>query len=657
MHNHSESIKELEDEEKDEKREKIKNLILFIWGACALIIAFILSKVDSSFNEITWDLFSNSEFYKSYSFIAFILYTIGYLPLLISVTIESFEEFKEGNIFNECTLMIIATAGAYAINEYPEALFVLLFAIIGEMLEDYATDKSKKSIKSLVNDMPLYAHYLNPDQTITEKSPEELHIGDKIEVKPGEKIAIDGIIIKGRSSLDLSSINGESLPKEFKEGDNVFSGSINLNSTLIISVTKEFKDSTLSKIMDLVENEQEKKAKAEKFITKFAKIYTPCVVLIALIVFIIGFGVSSWSWYNGGQEWLYKALSILLISCPCSLVIAVPITFFSTIGVASKYGILIKGSVGIEDLAICKNIVFDKTGTLTHGDFILVNKPEEEYLKIAASLESKSTHPLGKVIVDSYQKELYILDGFENIPGKGIKGVIDNKTYFIGNVALMKQEDINDFKEDDTPYKPLYLASEEGYLCSFIVADKVKENAKETIESLKNEGFSKTIMLSGDDKKIAKAVADEISLDEVEGNLLPNEKLDVVKNLSTTKEKVCFVGDGINDSPSILASNVGIAMGALGSDAAIEASDIVIMDDDLAKIPEAKHLCKKAMLTTKIVIMVSILLKAVFMVLVLTGVLGNIAMIISGISDTGVMIICVLIAISMLFYKPKYLKR
>ncbi len=645
-----------EDEEKEEKKEKIKNIILLIWGVCCLVVAFILNKVDSTYTDISWSLFSVKEFYSSLSFISFILYTIGFLPLLCSTGKECLEEIKEGNIFNENTLMIIATIGAYAINEYPEALFVILFSIVGEALEDYATENSRKSIKSLVNDMPLYAHYIDEEGNIVEKSPEDLRIGDRIEIKPGEKISVDGRIIKGTTSLDLSSLNGESLPKEFMEGDDVFSGSINISSTITVEVTKEFKDSTLSKIMDLVENQQAKKAKTEKFITKFAKYYTPSVVLIAVLVFFIGFGVSGWSWTNGGHDWLYKALSILLISCPCSLVIAVPITFFSSIGVGSKLGILIKGSVSIEDMAKAKNIVFDKTGTLTLGQFALMNTPDENLLKIAASLESKSTHPLGKVIVDANKNGQYSVDTFKNIPGKGIEGVIDGKTYFIGNASLMNDQGISNFKEEETPYKALYLAERgEGYLCSFIVADQVKPNAKETITSLKNEGFEKTRMLSGDDLKIAESVGKELGLDEVKGNLLPDEKLKVVEELSKTKEKVCFVGDGINDSPSILTSNVGIAMGALGSDAAIEASDIVIMDDNISKVAEAKHLCKRTMAIAITVIALSIVLKVIFMILVLTGVLGNFAMIVSGLSDTGVMIICVLVAISIMFYKPKYL--
>lgn len=646
-------------DEKEEKSEKIKNIILLCWGIACLITAFLLQKVDSSYENISWSLFSDKAFFTSLSFIAFIIYTVGYLPLFISSGKECLEEIKEGSFFNENTLMLVATIGAYGICEFPESLFVILFAIIGEMLEDYATNKSRQSIKTLVNNMPLYAHYISEDNSIIEKTPEEIKVGDKIEIRPGEKIALDGVVVKGVSSLDLSSINGESLPKDVKEHDVVFSGSVNLNSVLVIQVTKEFKDSTLSIIMDLVENQENKKAKAEKFITKFAKFYTPIVMVIAILVFIIGFACSSFSWSNGGQDWLYKALSILLISCPCSLVIAVPITFFASIGTGSKYGILIKGSIALEDLASAKTIMFDKTGTLTKGTFALVNKPSEEHLQIAASLEAKSTHPLAKAITNAYTGKLFEIENFENIPGFGIKGVINNKEYVLGNKALLENNNVTNIKEEDTPFKVLYLGeANKEYLTSFIVADEIKEETKNTIQYLKNEGFNKTIMLSGDDKKIAETIGKEINLDEVKGELLPDQKLLEVENTSKDKKnKTVFVGDGINDSPSIFASNVGIAMGALGSDAAIEASDIVIMDDNLTKVAEAKHLAKQTLFIVYLVIFLSLFLKLLVMTLVLTNVLGEIAMIISAISDTGVMIICVLVALTMSFYKPKYLSK
>lgn len=652
---------ETENEEKEGRKEKIVNLVLFLFGTVCLLIAFVLQKVGekqgSEFSSITYSLFSNPDFYRSLGFISFLLYTIGYLPLLIKIGHERIEERKEGEILNENTLRLIATLGAYGINEYPEALFVILFSIIGERLEEYASDKSKKSIKKLVNNRPLYAHTIREDGTIKDQDPSSLKIGDKIEVRPGEKISVDGKIIKGITSLDLSSINGESLPKDAKEGDNVYSGSINLDSVIVLEVEKEFKNSTLSKIRDLVENEQGKKAKSERFITKFAKYYTPAVILIAFITFITGFGLSGFNWAEGGEKWLYEALSILLISCPCALVISVPITFFAGIGSGSKYGILFKGSVAIENRSKTDTFVFDKTGTLTKGNFILVNHPSNENLKIAASLESKSTHPLAKAISNAYQGELANVENFKNIPGHGIEGTIDGVTYLIGNLDFLKQSNVQDLTREDTPFKVLYLGIKNGkYLTPFIVKDEVKSEAKKAREELKANGRKKSIVLSGDDQKIVSASLEETGVREGHGELLPEEKLERVKDLSKGG-KVCYVGDGINDSPSLLAANVGVSRGALGSDAAIEASDVVIRDDSLEKVSEAKHLSKKTRRVRIFGIILSIGLKVLRRILVLTGVRGNYARIVAGVSDTGVRIVSVLNALRMLFYKPKYLSQ
>lgn len=652
---------ETENEEKEGRKEKIVNLVLFLFGTVCLLIAFVLQKVGekqgSEFSSITYSLFSNPDFYRSLGFISFLLYTIGYLPLLIKIGHERIEERKEGEILNENTLRLIATLGAYGINEYPEALFVILFSIIGERLEEYASDKSKKSIKKLVNNRPLYAHTIREDGTIKDQDPSSLKIGDKIEVRPGEKISVDGKIIKGITSLDLSSINGESLPKDAKEGDNVYSGSINLDSVIVLEVEKEFKNSTLSKIRDLVENEQGKKAKSERFITKFAKYYTPTVILIALITFITGYGLSGFNWAEGGEKWLYEALSILLISCPCALVISVPITFFAGIGSGSKYGILFKGSVAIENRSKADTFVFDKTGTLTKGNFILVNHPSDENLKIAASLESKSTHPLAKAISNAYQGELANVENFKNIPGHGIEGTIDGVTYLIGNLDFLKQSNVQDLTREDTPFKVLYLGIKNGkYLTPFIVKDEVKSEAKKAREELKANGRKKSIVLSGDDQKIVSASLEETGVREGHGELLPEEKLERVKDLSKGG-KVCYVGDGINDSPSLLAANVGVSRGALGSDAAIEASDVVIRDDSLEKVSEAKHLSKKTRRVRIFGIILSIGLKVLRMILVLTGIRGRYARIVAGVSDTGVRIVSVLNALRMLFYKPKYLSQ
>ncbi len=660
-HCHEHECVEIEDE-KDEKKEKITNLVFFIFGLVFLLAGFILEKIGANrdpeiYREISWSLFKDKSFYSTYSFYSALLYTIGYIPLLIKTLLSCIEEMKEGEIFNEFLLMIVATIGAYCINQYPECLFVVLFSIIGEMLEDYATSKSKQSISKLVNNMPLYAHYVDENGNVIEKEPEDLKVGDIIEIRPGEKVCVDGIIIKGNSSFDQSSLNGESMPADKKEGDSVYSGSINISSLIQLKVEKEYKNSTLSKIMDLVENEQEKKAKFEKLITRFAAIYTPIVMAIAILVFLIGFGVSGWDFNNGGKEWLYRALSILLISCPCSLVIAVPIGFFSSIGSASKLGILIKGSIAIENLAKADTNIFDKTGTLTEGKFVLKNTPNNEYLQIAASLEEKSTHPLASAIKEANKEALLPVESLENIPGKGIKGAINSHTYLIGSIELLKDNNI-DVKVEDTPYKVLYLAEVNvGQLESFIVADKIKDQSKDALSNLKKEHSKTNIVLSGDEKKIVLAVKDEVNADEAFYELLPEEKLAQIKKIKDEKKKVMYVGDGINDSPSLLASDVGIAMGGLGSDAAIEASDIVIMDDNLLKVAEAKRLSRKTLSVVYLGIFLSIFLKVLIMILVSTGLLGNYAMIVSSVSDTGVMVICVLNALRMLFYKPKYVTK
>lgn len=649
---------DLEKEEaEDSKKEVIKNVVKLVVGAVLLAIAYTLGHFDSTYGEISWSMFADTDFYTSLGFFAFLIYTIAYVFLLIDLVKECIEETKEGNYVNEFTLMIVATLGAYAINEYPEAILVLLFNIVGEMLEDYATRKSSASIKGLISDMPLYAHYVNLDNTIVEKTPEDLKIGDVIEIKPGEKVPVDCRLLKGQTSIDLSSINGESLPKDVFEGDLIYSGAINLSSNIKVEVAKEYKDSTLTKIMDLVENEETKKAKSEKFITRFAKYYTPIVALIAVLVFVIGYGASGFNWEASGYTWLYRALSLLLISCPCALVISVPVAFFSAIGRASKLGILIKGSLALENIKRSDVFAFDKTGTLTKGDFVLENEVDSKYLQIAASLESKSTHPLGKAITSANREPLLDVVDFLNVPGLGIQGKIEDTTYYIGSKAYLEKQNIADIVEPDTPFKVLYLASDKsGFLASFIVADQVKDEAKEVLADLKAEGVKETVMLSGDDQKIADAVGSRLGIDVAKGNLLPEDKLNNIKDLAANN-CLAYVGDGINDSPSLLASSAGIAMGALGSDAAIEAADIVVMNDDLKKVAEVKRLSKITMRIVYTGVAFALIIKILFMVLVSVGVLGDFAMIAGVVSDTGVMALCVLYAMSLLFYKPKYLSQ
>lgn len=645
------------DKEKDEKKEKILHLVYLLLGSLLLLAGFILEKTDDTYKEFSWSLFSDPAFFSSSLYCAFIIFTIGYAILLSNLIKRAIDGFKEHEFINEVTLMIIATAGAYAIGEFPESLFVILFSIIGEMLEDKAVEKSSSSIRKLINSMPLYAHLVAADGSVYEGDPKELKAGDIIEVKPGEKIPVDGIILRGEASLDLSSLNGESLPRFSKIGDVVYSGSVCLNSLLRIKATKPYADSTLTKIMNLVESEQSKKAHSEKFITGFSKIYTPLVLLIALLTFFIGFGLSHWSFVQGGKIWLYRACSVLLISCPCALVISAPVSFFSGIGAASKLGILFKGSLAVENMAKAKTFVFDKTGTLTKGNFALINHPEEKYLRIAASLERKSTHPLAKAIVDAYPGVYDEVDSFSLLPGKGAEGIIKGERYFIGSLDYLQNQGI-DVHPENSPYKALYLASltHKTCLASFLVADEIKEDASATILALKKEGMKKSVMLSGDDTRIADEVSKAIGLDEGKGDLLPSEKLAAVKALAE-KSTIAYVGDGINDSPSLLASHVGISMGALGSDAAIEASDVVIMDDDLLKVAEAKRLSKRTLCIVRACVSLSLLIKAIIFILVVSGVLGDYSMTIASLADTGVLSLALLVASLALHYQPKYLKK
>lgn len=640
----------------EKNTELLSDIAFLVAGTIFLIAGLVLNKLDPTYSSITWDYFKESAFFSSRSFVAFVLYTVGYLILFVKLIISFISEFKEGNHINEFLLMIIATLGAYGINEYPEALLVVLFGILGELLENYANSQSKKSIKKLVNNMPLLAHVVQEDGSIKDLDPSLVEVGQSMEIRPGEKLSIDGIIETGSGSMDLSSINGESLPKEVHQGDKVYSGSINLDTLLVIKTSKLYKDSTLTKIMDLVESEQSRKSSSEKFITRFSKFYTPLVIFIAFLVFIIGYGLNGFVWAgdNGGEEWLYKSLSILLVSCPCALLVSVPLAFFAGIGSASRFGVLIKGSNSLETIAKAKEFVFDKTGTLTKGEPILENQVDKEALKIAASLESKTSHPLGKAIVKANKEGVYPVEDFKNLIGYGISGRINNEEYLIGKKDLLIQNGIKDIEEPSTPYKVLYLAKKnDKQLAYFIVSDEIKETSKEALKDLKEEGVAENIMLSGDDKSIAQEVGNKVGCDASYGDLLPDEKLKKVQEYSK-KGILCYVGDGINDSPAILAANVGVAMGALGSDAAIEASDIVILNDDLRKVAEAKRLAKKTMRVVYEGIALALGLKILVMILVTTGVLGNYAMIVSSLADTGVMAICTLYAMQMLLYKRKY---
>ena len=572
------------------------------------------------------------------------IYIAAYLIVGLEIVIKAIKNIFKGEVFDEHFLMAVATIGAFAIGEFPEAVAVMLFYQIGELFQDYAVDKSKESITNLMDIRPDVAVVKRNGKLETVK-PETVKIGEEIVVKPGEKIPLDGTIIDGSSMLDTSALTGESVPRSAKIGEKVLSGCINQSGVLTIKVEKEFVESTVSKILDLVENASNKKSKSENFITKFAKIYTPTVVGIAVLLAIIPPFLLNWGSFS---EWLERALTFLVVSCPCALVISIPLGFFGGIGGASRKGVLIKGSNYLELLSKTDIFVFDKTGTLTEGVFEVqkinpVDISEEELLKIAAYAESYSNHPISASIKKAYQKEINqeIIEKTEEISGKGIVSQIENKTVVIGNNKIMQEKGI-EYKESNDIGTILYVAINNKFAGSIVIADKIKEDAKQTIQGLKRNNVSKTVMLTGDKKEIAEKVAKQIEIDEVYTDLLPDQKVEKVEELmkqKTEKGKLAFVGDGINDAPVLAISDIGIAMGGLGSDAAIEAADIVIMNDKPSKILEAIKISNKTMRIVKQNIIFAISVKILVLIL---GACGIATMWEAVFADVGVSFIAIL---------------
>lgn len=572
------------------------------------------------------------------------IYIVAYLIVGLEIVIKAIKNIFKGEVFDEHFLMAVATIGAFAIGEFPEAVAVMLFYQIGELFQDYAVDKSKESITNLMDIRPDVAVVKRNGKLETVK-PETVKIGEEIVVKPGEKIPLDGTIIDGSSMLDTSALTGESVPRSAKIGEKVLSGCINQSGVLTIKVEKEFGESTVSKILDLVENASNKKSKSENFITKFAKIYTPTVVGIAVLLAIIPPFLLNWGSFS---EWLERALTFLVVSCPCALVISIPLGFFGGIGGASRKGVLIKGSNYLELLSKTDIFVFDKTGTLTEGVFEVqkinpVDISEEELLKIAAYAESYSNHPISASIKKAYQKEINqeIIEKTEEISGKGIVSQIENKTVVIGNNKIMQEKGI-EYKESNDIGTILYVAINNKFAGSIVIADKIKEDAKQTIQGLKRNNVSKTVMLTGDKKEIAEKVAKQIEIDEVYTDLLPDQKVEKVEELmkqKTEKGKLAFVGDGINDAPVLAISDIGIAMGGLGSDAAIEAADIVIMNDKPSKILEAIKISNKTMRIVKQNIIFAISVKILVLIL---GACGIATMWEAVFADVGVSFIAIL---------------
>jgi len=565
----------------------------------------------------------------------------GYVPIKKAV-----KNILKGRVFDENFLMSIAGIGALIIGEYPEAVAVMVFYTIGELFQQVAVERSRKSIESLVNIRPDYAYLLKGNK-IEKVDPFDVNVGDVIVVKAGERVALDGVVINGNASFDLSALTGESLPVNKAEGDEILSGSINLSGVVNVRVTKEFSESTASKIIDMVENAASNKSKSENFISVFAKYYTPIVVLVALIVGIVPPIVdSAWS------TWVYRALSFLVVSCPCALVISVPLGFFAGLGNASKNNVLVKGSNYLEMLSKVDVFAFDKTGTLTKGNFAVTSevivKDEEKFRKIIASVESFSNHPIATAIskkYDNYVEKDSVSDVTE-IAGNGVKASFLGDKILVGNKKLLNSEGINiDYESNDIT--TIYLAVNGEVLGYVLIEDELKEGSKALINSLKNMG-KKTVMLTGDNEVVANKIASAVGVDEVRASLLPSDKLDVVNKLKE-KGKVAFVGDGINDAPVIAGSDLGIAMGKIGSDIAVETADIVLMNDEPTKLLDGIKIARKTTAIVKENVIFSIAVKLI--VLVLSG-MGIANMWLAVFADVGVSVIAVLNSVRLLKYKP-----
>lgn len=583
----------------------------------------------------------------------FVLYMVPYLIIGYDILRKAFKGILNKQVFDENFLMAVATVGAVILGvigdgDYTEAIAVMLFYQIGELFQSYAVGKSRKNISELMDIRPDYAN-MEVDGALEQVDPDEVAVGSVILVQPGEKVPIDGVVVEGTSTLNTSALTGESVPRDVTVGEEVFSGCINMTGVLRIQTTKEFGESTVSKILDLVENASSRKAKSENFISKFAKYYTPIVCYSALALAVIPPVVSLFLQMepNWG-DWLYRALSFLVTSCPCALVISIPLSFFGGIGGASKAGILIKGSNYIETLASAKYVVFDKTGTVTQGVFevtkVDANGMEEEaLLEYAALAESYSTHPISRSLKKAYGKALDMskVSDVQEISGNGVTAKVMEKEVAVGNEKLMNSLGVS-YTKAETLGTLVYVAVDGVFAGSIVISDKIKPSAKAAMEGLKKAGIKKLVMLTGDAKNVAEHVAAELGIDEVHSELLPADKVAKVEEMLAAKgekEKLVFVGDGVNDAPVLSRADVGIAMGAIGSDAAIEAADIVLMDDDPAKIEKAMKLSKKCMGIVYQNIYFAIGIKVLCLILVAIG-LANMWLAIF--ADVGVMVIAVL---------------
>lgn len=570
------------------------------------------------------------------------VFLVPYLIIGYDILWKAVRNILHGQVFDENFLMAIATVGAFVLGDYLEGSAVMIFYQVGELFQSVAVGKSRKSISSLMDIRPDYAN-LEKDGEIVESDPEEVSIGDIIVVKPGEKIPLDGVIIEGNTSVDTSALTGESVPRSLTEGDDVISGCINLSGVVRVRVTKEFGESTVAKILDLVENSSSKKAKAENFITKFARYYTPCVVIGAALLAVIPSLITG----NWG-EWVNRALIFLVISCPCALVISVPLSFFGGIGGASRCGILIKGGNYLETLAKAEIVVFDKTGTLTKGVFnVTAIHPEiiseERLIELAAYAEAYSTHPISRSIRDAFNAEIdkSRISDVKELSGRGVSAVIDGKKIFAGNDKLMEEIGVSWHPCHHTG-TTVHVATDNTYAGHIVISDEVKPDSAEAVTALKNTGVKKTVMLTGDAKSVGESTAKQLGLDEVYTELLPDGKVEMVEKLleeKSDKGRLVFVGDGINDAPVLSRADIGIAMGAVGSDAAIEAADVVLMDDKPSKIALAIDISRR---TLSIVHQNIVFALAVKLAVLVLGALGLANMWAAVFADVGVSVIAII---------------
>ena len=577
---------------------------------------------------------------QSEDHLQFIVFLIGYVIVGYDVVLKAIRNIGHGQVFDEHLLMVVATIGAFIVGEYPEGMAVMLFFQVGEWFERRAVGKTRESISALIDIQPEYANVLR-DGNMEKVDPEEVSVGDLVVILPGEKIPLDGTVVEGSSSVDTKALTGESMPRDISVGTDVISGTINLTSKITVRVTRSYEDSTVTKVLELVEDSASAKAPTERFITKFARYYTPLVVVCALMVAVVPIALG----YDA-STWVYRALTFLVVSCPCALVISVPLGYFCGIGAASRLGILVKGGNYLEALGNADTVVFDKTGTLTEGRFEVVDIhpvdcSEEELIRMAAEAESVSNHPLSESIRRAHGKEIdnHRVTDSEEMPGKGIRAVIDGMTHHVGNHRLMSDIGVEPCMEEVLGTN-VHVARDGKYKGHIVVADVIKEDSRRAVSELRSNGITRTVMLSGDSRRIAESVGKDLGLDEVHSELLPTDKTEILRSIiDSGKGSTVYVGDGINDAPSLAMSDVGIAMGALGSDAAIEAADLVIMDDAPSRIPMAIGLAKRTNRIVRENIVFALGVK--FAILVLT-VLGITDMWVAVFGDVGVTVIAIL---------------